>query len=44
VNVTRLKCSFSQPGRYTVQVWFFQEQGGDVLKGELSFTVSTEGA
>jgi hypothetical protein len=30
VNVTRLRCSFPQPGRYTVQVWFFQEQGPDV--------------
>lgn len=44
VNVTRLKCSFAQPGRYTVQTWFFQEQGRDVLKGELPFTVSPEGA
>jgi len=43
VNVTRLRCSFPQPGRYTVQVWFFQEQGPDVLKGELPFTVSEEG-
>jgi hypothetical protein len=43
VNEMRLKCSFSQPGRYTVQVWFFQEQGRDVLKGELTFTVSPEG-
>jgi hypothetical protein len=42
-NVTRLRCSFPQPGRYTVQVWFFQEQGPDVLKGELPFTVSEEG-
>ncbi|HEV3259572.1 MAG TPA: hypothetical protein VG013_22085 [Gemmataceae bacterium] len=44
VNVTRLRCSFPQPGRYTVQVWFFQEQGPDVLKGELPFAVSKEGA
>jgi hypothetical protein len=44
MNATRLKCSFPQPGRYTVQIWFFQEQGRDVLKGELPFTVSTEGA
>ena len=43
VNVTRLRCSFPQPGRYTVQVWFFQEHGADVLKGELPFTVSEEG-
>lgn len=44
VNIMQLKCSFPQPGRYTVQIWFFQERGHDVLKGELSFTVSTEGA
>ena len=43
VNVARLRCSFPQPGRYTVQVWFFQERGHDVLKGELPFTVSEEG-
>jgi hypothetical protein len=42
-NVSRLRCSFPQPGRYTVQVWFFEEQGPDVLKGELPFTVSEEG-
>lgn len=44
VNVMRLRCSFPQPGRYTVQIWFFQKQGRDVVKGELPFTVSTEGA
>lgn len=44
VNATRLKCSFPQPGRYTVQIWFFQEQGRDVLKGELPFMVFPEGA
>lgn len=43
VNVTRLKCSFPQPGRYTIQIWFFQERGYDVLKGELPLTVSTQG-
>jgi hypothetical protein len=43
VNVMRLRCSFPQPGQYTVQIWFFQEQGRDVLKGELPFPVSTEG-
>jgi len=37
--VARLKCSFPQAGRYTVQVWFYQEQGSDVLKGELQFAV-----
>ena len=44
VNVMRLRCSFPQPGRYTVQIWFFQNRGRDVLKGELPFAVSTEGA
>ena len=43
VNMARLKCSFPQPGRYSIQIWFFQEQGHDVLKGELLFTLSTEG-
>ncbi|HEV8060646.1 MAG TPA: hypothetical protein VGP68_12265 [Gemmataceae bacterium] len=43
VKVTRLGCSFPQPGRYTVQIWFFQEQGPDLLKGELPFIVSEEG-
>lgn len=41
--VARLKCSFPRPGRYTVQVWFYQEQGNDVLKGELPFSVENEG-
>lgn len=39
----RLRCSFPRAGRYTVQVWFYQEQGSDVLKAELSFLVTTEG-
>jgi hypothetical protein len=39
----RLKCSFPQAGRYTVQVWFYQEQGNDVLKGEMPFAVAKEG-
>ena len=25
-----------------MQVWFFQEHGSDVLKGEMPFTVATE--
>jgi hypothetical protein len=44
VNVMRLKCSFARPSRYTMQLWFFQEQGPDVLKGEIPLTVSQEGA
>ena len=38
-----LRCRFSQEGKYSVQVWFFQEQGSDVLKGELPFAVVMEG-
>jgi hypothetical protein len=38
----RLRCSFPHTGRYTVQVWFYQEQGSDVLKGELPFLVAKE--
>jgi hypothetical protein len=41
--VARLRCSFPHAGRYTVQVWFYQEQGSDVLKGELPFSVAKEG-
>jgi hypothetical protein len=38
-----LKCVFPEAGRYTVQIWFFQQQTRDILKGELSFLVTTEG-
>ena len=38
----RLKCSFPHTGRYTVQIWFYQEQGSDVLKGERPFLVAKE--
>jgi hypothetical protein len=41
--VARLRCSFPHAGRYTIQVWFYQEQGSDVLKGEALFSVVTEG-
>jgi hypothetical protein len=40
---TRLRCYFPQAGRYTVQVWFYQEQGSDVLKAEVPFSVTKEG-
>jgi hypothetical protein len=39
----RLRCSFPHAGRYAVQVWFYQEQGSDVLKAELLFTVEKQG-
>jgi len=41
--VARLRCSFPHAGRYTVQVWFYQAQGSDVLKAELSFSMAKEG-
>jgi len=34
-----IRCSFPEEGRYTVEVWFFQKQGTDVLKGEHPFFV-----
>ena len=39
----RLRCSFPHEGRYTVQFWFFRDEGHDVLKGEIPFTVEQEG-
>ena len=39
----RMRCSFPRPGRYTVQVWFYHEQGSDVLKAELPVSVVQEG-
>jgi hypothetical protein len=39
----RLRCSFPRAGLYIVQVWFYQEQGSDVLKAELPFLVGKEG-
>jgi len=39
----RLRCSFPHAGRYTIQLWFYQDQGSDVLKGELPFSVANEG-
>lgn len=38
----RIRCSFPEEGRYTFQVWFFQEQGQDVLKGEMPFAIAAE--
>src|SRR5262249_41768163 len=34
-----IRSSFPEEGQYTVQIWFFQEQGSDVLKGEVPFSV-----
>jgi hypothetical protein len=37
-----IRCRFPEEGQYTVQVWFFQEQGSDVLKAEMPLYVTTE--
>ena len=39
-----IRCRFPEAGQYTVQVWFFREQGNDVLKGEMPFYVPNEGS
>jgi hypothetical protein len=38
-----IRCAFPEEGRYSVEVWFFQEQGNDVLKGEMPFTIEFQG-
>jgi len=38
----KIKCTIPEPGRFSVQVWFFREHGSDVLKGELPFSVIEE--
>jgi hypothetical protein len=40
--VARLRGSFPHGGRYTIQLWFYQARGSDVLKGELPFSVTAE--
>lgn len=37
-----IRCSFLEEGQYTVQAWFFQAHGNDVLKGEMPFYISAE--
>jgi hypothetical protein len=37
-----IACAFPEEGWYAVQVWFFQEKGSDVLKGEMPFYVASE--
>jgi hypothetical protein len=41
--VARLRCSLPHAGRYTVQVWFYQERGSDILKAELPFSAAKGG-
>jgi len=36
-----IRCAFPERGDYSVQVWFFQQENSDVLKGELPFSVIT---
>lgn len=43
VGFARPRCSFPHGGRYTIQFWFYQEHGDDVLKGEIPFSVEQEG-
>ena len=38
----RLACEFPHPGRYIIQVWFFQEERPDVIKAEQPFDVLQE--
>ena len=37
--IARLRCTFPHSGRYTVQVWFYREQGSDVLKADLPLSL-----
>jgi hypothetical protein len=39
----RLRCSFPEEGRYTIQVWFFQSEQADILKGEMTFSLINDG-
>ena len=38
----RIRCAFPEPGQDTIQVWFFQKAGNDILKGELPFFLDEE--
>jgi hypothetical protein len=38
-----VRCAFPEDGVYTVQIWFFREEGSDVLKGEMPFSIKTGG-
>src|SRR5882724_145957 len=39
----QLRGTFPHAGRYMVQIWFFQEHGSDVLKGELPLSLVMDG-
>ena len=38
-----IQCTFPEAGRYSVELRFFQEEGSDVVKGEMSFMVVPQG-
>jgi hypothetical protein len=38
-----IRCTFPEVGSYSVQVWFFQAQGSDVLKAEMPFSIAAGG-
>ena len=38
-----IQCTFPEAGRYTVQVWFYQAEGSDVLKAELPLGLAMRG-
>jgi len=42
-NRIPIRCTFPKAGPYTVQVWFYQDDGNDVLKGEMPFYVAAGG-
>jgi hypothetical protein len=41
--LTRIRCYFQRAGRYSAELWFYQEQGSDILKAEVPFWVTSEG-
>ena len=36
---TPIRCAFPEDGSYSVQLWFFRDEGNDVLKGEMPFFI-----
>lgn len=38
----KIRCRFPEPGKYTVQIWFFQPSEHDVLKGEIPLIIEME--
>ena len=40
MDASSIRCSFPEPGRYAVELGFFQEVGYDVVKGETRLWIS----